>query len=165
MLSWLSRNAGVSYGKWPMSPVVPPLPYWRVAPRSTVIAGGSGRATVTYGWLPPSVRTDCRCRERGSVKSLSLVRTRVPLPRTVSVPSPRNTPSYAVVPGGTVTTVSPVSVTSRSASTSAVTSRGPAAAAGGATSREATAARTPATAAVVWVRLRTGGETRATGGR
>ena len=37
------------------------------------------------------------------MKSLSFVRISVPRPRTVSDPSPRNTPSYVVVPAGTVT--------------------------------------------------------------
>ena len=151
MLSWFSRNAGVLYGKWPIRPVVPPLPYWSVAPRSTVTAGGSGFVTVTYGWLPPGMLTFCRCRDLGSVKSLSLVRIRVPVPRTVRVPSPRKTPSYVVVPAGTVTTVSPVRVTSRPASTSAVTSRGPAAEAGGAPSRRAVIARAAAAVTVLWV--------------
>lgn len=156
MLSWFRRNAGVLYGKWPIRPVVPPLPYWRVAPRSTVTAGGSGFVTVTYGWLPPGMLTFCPCRDLGSVKSLSLVRIRVPVPRTVRVPSPRKTPLYVVVPAGTRTTVSPVRVTSRPASTSAVASRGPAAEAGGAPSSRAAVARAAAAVTVRWAALGAG---------
>ena len=43
MLSWLAGKPGVLYGKDPIRPVAPPVPYWRVAPR---VHGDRGRVGI-----------------------------------------------------------------------------------------------------------------------